>query len=99
MNTEPHVYLVAYDIADPKRLRKVYKLMRGFGDHMQYSVFCCVLSPMQRERMADLLHQTIHHAEDQVLIVPLGKASAKRSWRMSTIGIPLVHPERSVKVF
>ena len=34
-------YLVCYDIADDKRLRKVFKLMRGFGDHLQFSVFEC----------------------------------------------------------
>ena len=34
-------YLVCYDISDDKRLRKVFKLMRGFGDHLQFSVFEC----------------------------------------------------------
>ncbi len=27
-----NVYLVCYDVADDKRLRKTYKKMRGFGD-------------------------------------------------------------------
>ena len=27
-----NAFLVAYDIADPKRLRHVYQKMRGFGD-------------------------------------------------------------------
>ena len=34
-------YLVCYDICDDKRLKKVFKAMRGFGDHLQYSVFEC----------------------------------------------------------
>ncbi len=25
-------YLVAYDISDPKRLRRVHRTMRGYGD-------------------------------------------------------------------
>jgi len=29
-----YLYLVTYDICDPKRLRKVYRLMRGYGDHL-----------------------------------------------------------------
>jgi len=37
------VYLVCYDVADDKRLRKTYKKMRGFGDPVQYSVFRCEL--------------------------------------------------------
>ena len=32
-------YLVCYDIADDKRLRRVFKTMRGWGDHLQFSVF------------------------------------------------------------
>src|ERR1039458_4021608 len=32
-------YLICYDICDDKRLRKVFQTMRGFGDHLQFSVF------------------------------------------------------------
>ncbi len=28
-------YIVSYDVCHPKRLRKVFKLMRGYGDHLQ----------------------------------------------------------------
>ena len=28
-------YLVCYDISDEKRLRKVFKAMRGYGDHIR----------------------------------------------------------------
>ena len=38
-------YLICYDISDDKRLRKVFKAMRNFGDHLQYSVFECQLTP------------------------------------------------------
>ena len=38
-------YLVCYDIADEKRLRKVFKVV-GYGDHLQFLVFECQL---QRE--------------------------------------------------
>ena len=34
-------YLICYDICDDKRLRKVFQTMRGFGDHLQFSVFEC----------------------------------------------------------
>jgi CRISPR-associated endonuclease Cas2 len=32
-------FIVTYDICDPKRLRKVFKLCKGYGIHLQYSVF------------------------------------------------------------
>src|SRR5437870_5051974 len=41
-------YIVAYDIADPKRLQRVHRTMRGYGDPLQYSVFRCILSPSER---------------------------------------------------
>jgi CRISPR/Cas system-associated endoribonuclease Cas2 len=28
-------YVVTYDVSDPGRLRQVYRVMRGFGDHIQ----------------------------------------------------------------
>ena len=37
-------YLVAYDISDPKRLRKVATVCEDFGYRKQYSVFLCRLS-------------------------------------------------------
>ena len=37
-------YLICYDISDDKRLRKVFQTMRGYGDHLQYSVFECQLT-------------------------------------------------------
>lgn len=37
-------YLVCDDISDEKRLRKVFQAMRGYGDHLQYSVFECQLT-------------------------------------------------------
>jgi len=36
-----NTFLVCYDICEDKRLAKVHKTMRGFGDHLQYSVFEC----------------------------------------------------------
>ena len=37
-------YLVCYDIRDPKRLRRVNKVIKGYGESWQYSVFFCVLA-------------------------------------------------------
>jgi CRISPR-associated endonuclease Cas2 len=39
-----NTFLVTYDICEERRLAKVHKIMRGFGDHLQYSVFECQLT-------------------------------------------------------
>ena len=33
-----NTYIVCYDICEPKRLRDVFKMMCGWGDHLQLSV-------------------------------------------------------------
>jgi len=40
-NPMRNTYLVCYDICEDKRLRRVFKAMRDFGDHLQYSIFEC----------------------------------------------------------
>jgi len=66
-------YLVCYDICDDKRLRRVFKLMKGYGEHWQYSVFFCVLKPIDRVRMQGDLEDVINLKQDQVLIIDLGE--------------------------
>ena len=98
MSRTPQLYLVTYDIHDPKRLRRVYKIMRGFGDGIQYSVFRCVLSGVQHARLMDRLSDAIDHRKDQVLIVRLGAADSPKSWTMDTLGLPLPPGERQVHI-
>lgn len=98
MNTRLTVWLVTYDITDDGRLRSVYKLMRGYGDHLQYSVFRCILSDRQLATLKERLTDLIDHRKDQVLFVPLGSPDAERTWRHWTLGVPLTHPERVVRI-
>ena len=69
-------YLLCYDIADDKRLRRVFRTMRNYGDHLQYSVFECQLTPSDVVRCQAELGEIIHHTEDQVLFVNLGPPEA-----------------------
>lgn len=81
-------YLVCYDVCDPKRLRRIFKKMRGFGDHLQYSVFRCDLSPRERVLLLEAVSQIIHHAEDQVLIADLGPVEGRGKDCTTVIGRP-----------
>lgn len=40
-------FIVSYDIADPKRLRKVCRVLEGSGVREQFSVFICNLGSMR----------------------------------------------------
>ena len=91
-------FIVSYDISDPKRLRKVFKLMRGYGDHLQLSVFQCELSPSERIELAWRLAEIIHHGEDQVLFVNVGPVDGRGSSSITALGRPYTHPERHALV-
>ena len=83
-----NTYLVCYDICDDKRLRKVYKTMRDFGDHLQYSVFECQFTPIDLARCRHILWQIIKRDVDQVLFVNLGPSSGRGERVISAIGVP-----------
>ena len=81
-------YIVAYDVCDDKRLRKVFQVMRGFGDHLQYSVFECQLTPADVVRLRGELNKIIHHGEDQVLFIDLGPAEGRGDRVITALGKP-----------
>jgi CRISPR-associated protein Cas2 len=72
MAMDDHLYLVTYDISDPKRWRAVYELMNGYGEWLQLSVFQCRLSLRRHAEMVSTLDQIIHHTQDHVLVLDLG---------------------------
>lgn len=65
-------YLVCYDIRDPKRLRRVHSMMKGYGEPWQYSIFFCVLKDIDRVRMESDLADEMNLNEDQTMILDLG---------------------------
>lgn len=81
-------FLVCYDICDDKRLRKVFQILRGYGDHLQYSVFECQLTRSDRVRLKTQLAAVIHHTEDQVLFVDLGPAEGRGDRVITALGKP-----------
>ena len=87
---DEHLYIVAYDIADPRRWRKIFKLMNGYGAWVQLSVF---QARMNKRRQAELLariDQMIDHDADHVVLVDLGVADNVKP-RVVSLGKPF-HP-------
>ena len=64
-------YLVCYDIRDPRRLSRVYKLLKGIGLHIQYSVFHCSLSWPNLLELKEKLKELIDENDDDIRIYPL----------------------------
>lgn len=83
-------YVVAYDVADPSRCTKTYKMMLGYGDRVQFSLFFCDLSRVELGRLREDLAGLLDYAEDRVLIVNVGPSYGEGSdGRIEAIGAPL----------
>lgn len=63
-------YLIAYDIRCSKRWRKAYKLLQGYGERLQYSIFRCWLTQRDQEKLRWELEQILA-PEDALLLLRL----------------------------
>ncbi len=88
------VCIVSYDISDRKRWREVYRTMRGFGQHLQLSVFSCDLTAAERIKMIAALDEAIDAEEDQVLLIDLGPSPARPIHQIEALGRPLAVKDR-----
>jgi CRISPR-associated protein Cas2 len=82
---EEHLYIVTYDIADPKRWRRVFQLMNGYGEWLQLSVFQCRLSQRRHAELIATLDELILDDHDHVLMLDLGLAD-KVDPRVTSLG-------------
>jgi CRISPR-associated protein Cas2 len=88
------VCIVSYDISDPKRWRQVYRTMRGYGKHLQLSVFSCDLTPARRFQMIASLEGAIDHTEDQILVIDLGPSHLHPVHQIEALGRPMPATDR-----
>jgi len=63
--------LVCYDIADPRRLQRVHRLLKGEGIPLQYSVFLVLVTPKEREALLDRICSIINEKQDDIRIYPV----------------------------
>jgi len=71
-------FLIAYDIANPNRLRRVCKVMEGYGERLQYSVFISDLNPSELVHARAEVEEEMLMTEDSVVIVDLGEVADAR---------------------
>lgn len=81
------LYIVAYDIADPRRWRRVYKLLHGYGEWVQLSLFQCRLDPARRQRLEAELALLIKPRQDRVLIARVGPGAGRP---LASLGPPVI---------
>lgn len=90
-----NAYVVSYDIREQKRLCRVHRAMKGFGEPVHYSVFRCDLSAKGRAEMVTALTELIDQDEDRVMIIDLGPVEGRVEQRIEFLGVH--HEEKEQK--
>jgi len=70
--------LIAYDIADANRLRRVARLMQTYGARVQRSVFECRIAHKHLDELMNKINSVIKRREDRVHIYRLCDACQDR---------------------
>lgn len=83
-------YVVAYDIPEDKRRKKIADLLEGYGKRVQYSVFECVLTQAKYDELRSQLKKKVKLSEDSVRFYPLSRQclSQVETWGGQPITTP-----------
>lgn len=65
------LYLAAYDVAEPRRLRAALELIKGYSTGGQKSVHECFLTAGERARLLRDMTASLKEAEDSFLLLRL----------------------------
>lgn len=80
-------YLLCYDVRNDRRLRRTAKVAETWGYRLQYSVFICDLSDVERARLERELRDVLALSVDRAVLIdlgPPGRSSARRLHWLST---------------
>lgn len=73
-------FLISYDIAEPKRLRKVCRILEAAGAREQFSVFLCNIGSMKTMlQLWDTLLRQIDPGEDRLSAYPIDAKSLEQA--------------------
>ncbi|CAB4243735.1 CRISPR-associated endoribonuclease Cas2 1 [Methylacidimicrobium sp. AP8] len=94
---DERLFIVTYDISNPKRWRQVFKAVHGYGEWIQLSVFQCRLSQRRRAELETRLRQLVKNGEDHVLLIDVGPAE-KIELAIESIGKTFSKVERRATI-
>lgn len=58
--------VISYDIPDDKRRTKIHKILKSYGQWMQYSVFECDLSATEYAKLRSRLSKLVQPEQDSI---------------------------------
>jgi CRISPR-associated protein Cas2 len=84
--SDTHFYIVSYDISSDKRRTKVHKVLSGFGQWTQYSLFELFINDKELVLLQNKLEKILNAEKDSVRFYPLCTACLKQ---VETVGSDL----------
>ena len=81
--SETRFFVVAYDISSDKRRNKVHKVLSGFGQWTQFSLFELFLTDKEYILLQNKLEKILNTEKDSVRFYPLCAACLKQ---VETVG-------------
>lgn len=87
---ERALYIAAYDVADPTRLRHVHKIVKGYATGGQKSVFECFLTPTERASLSDRVKAAMVPTEDRLAVL---RVEERTRPILHGIAVPAVDPD------
>lgn len=76
------LYIAAYDISSPRRLRKMLNILKGMASGRQKSVFECYLDDAEQAYLMSRIQKVMNPDEDRFVLIPI---SLKK--KICTLGI------------
>lgn len=74
----PHrsLFIAAYDVSSPARLRQVHRTVKAYATGGQKSVFECYLAPMERKTLLAKARNLINEREDRFALLRVEERAA-----------------------
>lgn len=79
--------IIAYDTPCDKRRAKIARILKGFGERRQYSLFEARLTREQWAHLKGRLEQIVDKREDILAVYFLPPEAVGRAWRIGHQGI------------
>ncbi len=73
------LYLAAYDVRDPGRLRRAHRVLRDYSTGGQKSVFECFLTERERKDLLRRVEGVMELEEDRFFLLPLDARAKTRT--------------------
>lgn len=91
-------YVVTYDVANDRRRDRIFTVLQGYGDHVQFSVFMASLTLQELIVLRGKLRGYMNEGTDQVLIIDLGREESSEPVPFEVLGKAYVPPTRTMIV-